>query len=178
MNIDYYKKITTYVFTDGASKYNKRGSSKTRGGIGVFFGNNDKRNISQPFLLENPTNNRCELYAIIAAIEIFLKYKKGKKKEQLIIYTDSQHTINCLSKWIYNWRKTEWKKKDGKQVLNKDLLYWADKLISNNKNKILVNYKHIKAHRNPPKNKLSKSYKLWYGNFMADKLAKKNIKSY
>ena len=166
----------TSVFTDGSSKYNKRGSSKTKGGIGVFFSRYDKRNISAPFLLENPTSNRCELYAVIVAIEIFLRTKCNNKKETLLIHTDSMHTIDCLSKWIFNWKKTGWIKSDGRPVLNRDLLYWADKLISGNKNKLEVSFIHVKAHTKKPKDENSVHYKIWYGNYMADKLATDSTK--
>ena len=164
------------IFTDGATKNNKRGSIHARGGIGVFFDTKDRRNIADPFLLENPTNNRCELYAVIVAIETVLRNKCTRKKENILIYTDSQHTIDCLDKWIFSWKRNGWIKSDGKPVLNRDLLFWAEGLIRTNRHIIKLEFEHVKAHTKKPKNKRSQEYKKWYGNYMADKLANQGIK--
>jgi ribonuclease HI len=53
-----------YVYTDGACS--KNGTRNASAGIGVFFGENDSRNISAK-LLGKQTNNLAELTAIVQA---------------------------------------------------------------------------------------------------------------
>lgn len=62
------------------------------------------------------TNNRMELMAVIYGLKQ-LKYPCKVK-----VYSDSAYTVNAyLNGWIYAWRKSGWKKADGKAVLNTDL---------------------------------------------------------
>ena len=75
--------------------------------------------------------------------------------------------------------KNNWKTSIGKDVLNKDLLFCLDHLINLYKDFLIVEFLFIKAHRegkNIPTNKKSSAYKIWYGNMMADKLAKNGTK--
>ena len=69
------------------------------------------KELSKGFRLT--TNNRMELMAVIAGLEII------KKPElPVIIYSDSQYIVNSIEKgWLRNWMKTNFK--GGKK--NKDL---------------------------------------------------------
>ena len=169
------KTVTVNVFTDGSCINNKRGSTKSKGGIGVFWNKNDKDNVAEPFLLFPITNNRTEFYAIIKAIELFTKkYENFKNKNKTIIlkiHTDSMIVINTMAKWITIWKKRGWKKADGNTPLNTDLIFCLDSLIENNKDNFKVKFKHVKAHLSEPKDKSSDDHWLWYGNNEADKLA-------
>ena len=166
----------TYVYTDGSAFNNqRRNTGRTCGGIGVFFGDGDKRNVSEPFFEFPITNNRTEIKASIAAIESFMKEKirrKDQNKDKLIIYSDSQYLINSITKWINKWKVNRWKTANGKDVLNKDLLFNLDHLINFYKDFLEVEFKFVKAHRVEPK-KSTPAYKAWYGNMMADRLAKR-----
>lgn len=75
------------VYTDGACE--KNGSTHARGGLGVYFPNDEYKNISMP-LSGKQTNNRAELSAIIQALQTVDTTKN------LIIYTDSQYAINGI----------------------------------------------------------------------------------
>ena len=163
------------VFTDGCSLNNGSKTKKHFGGIGIFFGDNDPRN--QSIKLEetknNPiTNNKAELKACIKAIEIILKTERPNVN--ITIYTDSEYTINCITKWAKGWKINDWKKtKNGTKVeiKNKDLIITLFNLY----NKYSIKFKHVKAHRSKP-NENSKDYYEWYGNYMADKLANQAAK--
>lgn len=154
-------------FTDG-STLNNQEKGKRRGGIGVFFGDNDPRNISYS-LKESKyfkvTNQVAELLACIKGIETLLGSEKTIAK-QIIIYTDSMYIINSISSWAKNWMKNDWKKSNGRTVENvkliKKLYYYCLNLG--------IILRHVKAHKNPPAED-SDDYKLWYGNDKADKLA-------
>jgi len=169
-------RITT-VYTDGSTFNNtRRNCPGTVGGIGIFFGNKDNRNESAPFFEFSITNNRTELKAAIRAIENFMQDKINRQddaKEKLIIYSDSQYMINSITKWIKKWKNNRWKTANGKDVLNKDLLYNLNHLIMLYKDYVEIEFKFVKAHREAPKNKQSNDYRMWYGNMMADKFAKR-----
>ena len=171
----------TEVFTDGSSFNNSR-KAKTNlaGGIGVFWKNNDYRNLSEPFFIKPITNNRAEIYAVIKAIEIYsVTYdQKCKGKNKLIIYSDSMYVINTITKWYKNWKARGWKKSDGKTPLNLDLLCHLDNLIEKYTKCFSIKFFHVKAHKNPPKDKNSRAYYLWYGNNQADYLARKGSEKY
>lgn len=48
----------------------------------------------------------------------------------LHIYTDSQFLINCITKWIYKWKKNNWSTIAGKPVINKVELVELDNSIN------------------------------------------------
>lgn len=167
-----HPKDIDYVFTDGSTFNNVRKSLFSKGGIGVFYGDNDKRNLSEPFYLKPVTNNRCELYACIKAIENYAgSVDLTKRKRNLNIYSDSTYVINSVTKWINNWKYNGWKTSKGKDVENKDLIVWIDKLLQTYCSTISIRFIHVKAHKSEPKNKDSIEHFYWYGNKMADKLA-------
>lgn len=155
------------IFTDGAVPNNQHAGNR-KGGVGVFFGDNDNRNISFS-LKESPTNKVtnqvCELLACIKALKVIVMTEKIKEVN-LYIHTDSMYVINSITKWAKKWEQNNWKKADKKPILNQELikkLYY----LSINMN---VTYNHVKAHKTEP-SKYSQEYYNWYGNYMADKLA-------
>ena len=168
-------KINTYnIYTDGSTINNCRNSYNASGGIGIYFDNNEFEKISEPFFIYPITNNRCELYACIRAIQLLnIKIKNKKTIKNVIIYTDSEYTINSLSIWIKMWKKRGWKTATGRKPINLDLIYWFDKLRQLYKHKFIIEFKHVKAHQNKPKNKNNISH--WLGNKEADMLAKRGM---
>ena len=84
--------MTHIVYTDGACSNN--GKEYARAGYGVYFGENDERNVSESYTGPQ-TNNVAELLAIIKALtilqeEIMLGYK-------VVIYSDSTYAIRCCT---------------------------------------------------------------------------------
>ncbi|CAG8610977.1 24938_t:CDS:2 [Gigaspora rosea] len=59
--------------------------------IGVFFGNNDSKNLSERLSEECQTNNRAELYAAIRVLEIV------DNEQDTVVFTDSTYVINCCN---------------------------------------------------------------------------------
>lgn len=65
---------------------------------------------------KHTTNNRMELYAIIAAL------KELKKPCKVKLYSDSAYVVNAFVQgWVQGWQKANWRKADGKELLNIDL---------------------------------------------------------
>ncbi|GME85945.1 unnamed protein product [Ambrosiozyma monospora] len=67
------------VYTDGACKHNQS-SGQRRGGVGVFFGDDDPRNVSKP-LGPGVTNQIAELAAVQEALSIIINTDLNKAME-------------------------------------------------------------------------------------------------
>ena len=104
------------IYTDGSARGNPDGP----GGYGVVIiyidpkGGRHVKEISEGF--EKTTNNRMELMGVIAGLEAL------NRPCEVDLYSDSQYVIKAFTDhWIDNWIKKNWKKSDGKPVLNIDL---------------------------------------------------------
>ena len=158
------------VFCDGSSLNNGSKTKQRSGGIGVFFSNDDARNISEVVTTEKITNQVAELLACIKALYIL---KNDNFKGFVYIYTDSSYVINCMISYCKKWEKQGWVKEDKTQIENLELI----KELYNLTKTMKVIYKHVKAHTETPKDKNTEEFKLWYGNYMADALATNASKS-
>jgi ribonuclease HI len=145
-----------YVYTDGSCSNNGRQSAKA--GIGIYFGENDLRNVSQP-VEGKQTNNTAELTAILKVYPIIeADVKNGKR---VAIVSDSEYAIRCVTSYGSRCEKEGWVNPIPNQELVKDLyqLY---------KDKPTIKFIHIMAHT-------SKTDIHSLGNDMADKLANRAI---
>ena len=91
------------IYTDGACPFN--GTPKAKAGIGVHFSDQNSikfTDISKKLNIEKPTNNKAELYAIREAINTC---KINKIKNKIIIFTDSDYSIKCITVWYPIWKK-------------------------------------------------------------------------
>lgn len=66
---------------------------------------------------QESTNNRAELQAVIEILKA-----TADTNEDLLILADSKYVINSVTKWMPVWRLKGWKKSNGKDVLNRDLM--------------------------------------------------------
>ncbi|KAF9426440.1 hypothetical protein BGZ94_006523, partial [Podila epigama] len=138
------------VYTDGSARGN--GKVGSQAGVGVFFGVNDPRNVSERLAGKEQTNQRAELSAAIRALEVC-----GSDTKPLEVRTDSMYTLNIVTKWGENWIKNNWKRSDGGDVQNRDLV---EALLTKVRNRPgPIKWTHVKAHVGT------------FGNEMADKLA-------
>jgi len=163
------------VFTDGSSTVYHDKDNLRYGGIGVFFSDNSKYNISKSMIGKNVSNQRAELSACIEAIKMGAEIMKtDKTKDTVLIYSDSQYAIKSATEWVKKWKKNGWKKSDGKEILNLDLIKSLDILTT----KYKVEFVHIRSHQKEPLNEPSNErWNEWYGNNEADRLAGEAMKS-
>ena len=99
------------IFTDGAAKGNPG-----PGGWGAIIA--DEKSVVELGGGEaHTTNNRMELRAAIEALSFAQRYKK----EDIIVYPDSEYVVNGATKWGSGWRRNGWMTKAKKPVLNRDL---------------------------------------------------------
>jgi ribonuclease HI len=109
---------TLEVWTDGACPNN--GTSKALAGVGVYFGPGDSRNMSKSFLLEPITNQRAELCGLLLALRH--AWTNRRLYERVVLTTDSEYSINCVSLWVHSWLANGWKTANKKPVKNRDLI--------------------------------------------------------
>ena len=97
------------VFTDGSTLNNQEKGNR-KGGVGVFFGENDERNISLPLKESDKlkvTNQVAELMGSILAIEKIVSSQE-LKDTKIIIYTDSIYVKNIVNQWAEKWEKNNY----------------------------------------------------------------------
>lgn len=152
--------VDYYVYTDG-SCYNN-GNINSIAGIGIYFGENNKKNVSK--VLKNDlkqTNNSAELYAILEAYKII---KKDLFTKKICIFTDSEYSIKCATSYGEKCEKLQWQK----NIPNKELVMEIFNIYKTNPN---LRLQHIKAHTNS-----QDIHSI--GNANADKLAYDAIQNY
>lgn len=121
------------IYTDGAASGNPG-----PGGFGVvMISGKHRKELSQGFRLT--TNNRMELWAVIAGLEAL----KSDNCE-VTVYTDSRYVADAIEKeWLFGWEKKGFK---GKK--NPDL--WIRFLQVYRRHQVMV--KWIKGHDSVPEN--------------------------
>lgn len=87
-------------YTDGAYS-----SAREKGGIGIVFVKDGEKIYEFKKSFTNTTNNRCEIMAVVYALNAI-----SKPVDTITIYSDSQYVIGCATKG--------WKRK-------KNAEYWA-----------------------------------------------------
>ena len=152
------------IWTDGSSLGNGQKHCKC-GGVGVYFGKDDPRNISKGILCNGITNNKCELLAVKLALDVVLSME-NYKQFHIQIFTDSEYLINTLTKWSHTWEKNNWKKKGG-PIKNLELIQAIRKQMGS----LRIQFIHVKAHTKLKHPLHSYQGQVWYGNKMADQLA-------
>jgi ribonuclease HI len=156
-----------HVFTDGAASNNSRKSKKCCAAFATVWPDYPYYNESHALVPNDiHTNNRAELYAVLHALK---QANEIDGDMPLKIYTDSMLVINSLSTWCVKWEKNNWKKSDGKPVLNLDIIQPILKYMS----KRNVTFVHVKAHTILKTGEIP-SYEYTY-NKMVDKLAQQAV---
>lgn len=102
------------IYSDGACSNNGRDNAKA--GVGVWFGENDTRNISER-LPGKQTNQRAELFAGLRALQI----AKENRIEKVEIVTDSRYLVKGITEWIISWKAGNWKRQPKNEDLWKSL---------------------------------------------------------
>ncbi|MFZ7276248.1 ribonuclease HI [Avibacterium endocarditidis] len=126
------------IFTDGSCLGNPGA-----GGIGVLLRyKQHEKQISKGYF--QTTNNRMELRAVIEALASL------KEPCQVTLHSDSQYMKNGITKWIFNWKKNNWKSGTGKPVKNQDL--WL--LLDNETQRHQIHWQWVKGHSGHRENEI------------------------
>lgn len=107
---------------------------------------------------EKATNNQGELMAVLS----LLVETRDAKDNSITILCDSQYVINAATTWLAGWKKKNWRKSNGKPVLNVELIKKIDEEMQGRD----VKFEWIKGHSGHPLNE------------KADTLARDNALAY
>ena len=114
-----------YLYTDGATSNN--GYAGARGGwaAALYEDNSTKPVCSCSGGVKNPTNNRCEMAAVLEGLNMYFNWITHTEAEDslpLTIITDSAYIHNCYSqKWYVKWQQNGWVNSKKEPVANKTL---------------------------------------------------------
>jgi len=122
------------VYTDGSCVDN--GKPNARAGMGIYFGEDDERNISQR-VIGKQSNNTAELGALIYVYKLIEKDILSGK--QIAVVSDSEYAIRCVTSYGKKCSDENWTK----PIPNKDMVHAAYNLYKDISN---VHFVHIKAH--------------------------------
>lgn len=83
------------------------------------------------------TNNQGELTAVLDLLR-----QTAHADEPLHVLCDSQYVINSITTWMPGWKRKGWKKRDGKPVLNVEIMKALDEAMRGRK----VTFEWVKGH--------------------------------
>jgi ribonuclease HI len=149
------KRREAHIYTDG-SCYNN-GRKGARGGIGVYWGDGDSRNVSQP-LVGRQTNNRAEIEGARYGIE----QARNQGYSQVTVHTDSEFLVKGATEWMPRWKENGWQTYSGNTVKNESDFKALDRSMGD----IDVKFVHERGHSGV------------YGNEQADRLANQGARKH
>ena len=115
--------VMLVIHADGACE--KHGTANARAGVGVYFGDEDPRNISVPLEGPEQTHQRAELMALVLALDAVVRTATAhRRKTTAVIKSDSNYCVKGYSEWVGGWVCNDWYAKSGASVANQDL--WKD----------------------------------------------------
>lgn len=109
------------IYSDGACS----GNPGPGGWGAILLYKGHKKEISG--YQKNTTNNQMELMAVIEALKCLKKASDAK------IYTDSKYVMDGITKWIFNWKKNNWRSANKKPVKNVELWQSLDVEVKKHK---------------------------------------------
>ena len=123
------------VYTDGACK--KNGKAGAVAGYGIYFGENNPRNVSTR-LNGKATNNIAELTAVLKTLQLL--EKELKAGQRCALYTDSSYAILCCGSYGERCAKKNWPEDIPNLLLLKETYHLAEEY------KTQLAFVHISAH--------------------------------
>lgn len=83
------------------------------------------------------TNNMGELTGVLDLLQ-----QTAHLDEELLVYCDSTYAINSITRWLPGWKRKGWKKRDGKPVLNVEIMKSLDAAMAGRR----VEFVWVKGH--------------------------------
>lgn len=126
-----------HVYTDGACS--KNGQVGAKAGYGIWWAKDHELNQSEK--VDRNTNNAAEIQAVTETI----KLAKIHDMKKILVHTDSNFLIDCVTKWMPNWKKNGWKTAKNEPVKNRVELEALDEALKMSP-RVTVKYKHVRGH--------------------------------
>jgi ribonuclease HI len=148
-NLDYFKdqfnppkmiskkpEQVIYIWSDGACSGNPG-----PGGWGTIVQVGDHIEELSGYSTKT-TNNIMEMMGAINGLKI------TPVGANVILTSDSQYVVKGMNQWIKGWKKRNWKKADGKPVLNQEYWMTLDRLAGERS----ITWEWVKGHADHPQN--------------------------
>lgn len=135
--------VRVTIYTDGSSLKAKSGGFHGGAGCVLIAGNGTEKHISEP--IEGGTNNISEILAAAIALEAL------KVPCDVVLRTDSQYVIKCMTEWISGWKQRGWITQNKGTVKNKEYLQRLDKQCRIHK----VTWEWVKGHNGDKYNEIA-----------------------
>jgi ribonuclease HI len=132
---------TIFVYTDGSCIHN--GTPKAKAGMGVYFGQNDPRNVSKQ-VVGKQSNNTGELGALLEAMTIMEPYTNADPNLTVVFVTDSKYSMLCLTSFGEKNSRKQW----SESIPNKELVREVYTLYSKYARQSKWKAMHVMAHTN------------------------------
>lgn len=129
------------IYTDGACLNNGKKNAVSSYAFTIFSNDAMIYKCSNKILEPKQTNQRAELYAIFHSLEYLKMNREAILKntnDLIILYSDSEYSIKCITEWSKNWNQNDWKEKKNTDII-KNIL----NLLPN----FYVYFKHVKSHQ-------------------------------
>lgn len=138
------------LWTDGACRGNGRDINATAGiGCVLLIPNREPIYLKEKLEFQPNTNNKAEIYAIIKGLNLLLKYyylEDKFDKDDLVIFSDSNYTIQGITNWINGWRANGWVTAAKTPVKNKDLWMRLDELLNSLEKYLTITFIKVAGH--------------------------------
>ncbi len=118
------------IYTDGACS----GNPGPGGWGSVLLYDGHRRELSGGE--RATTNNRMELQAVIAAMEVL------KRPCQVTIHTDSVYVMKGMTEWLAQWKRRNWRTASKQAVKNIELWQRLEQVLAPHK----VKWRWVKGH--------------------------------
>lgn len=167
-----------WIFTDGGSEANGRAACRASWGFYITDGTLCARPCGIvpgaiiPGQVFQASNNRGELYAVLAGLEYVQRNVAALMGTTIYIISDSEYSIGAINCWVDGWIADP-TKQCGKK--NLDLILGARAILSSLERTHAVQFGHMRSHRREPADPESPHWFTWAGNDKADRLCNRAL---
>lgn len=135
------------IYTDGSAVDYSAGI-----GFVIIYASKEVEQYAAKIDYYPATNQQAELLAIRTAIET-VSAQPRDIQGPLLIRTDSQYAIGCLTLWYPNWERNGWKNAKRQPVENQDIIKSTLDIIR--RYPYPIRFEHVKAHSGDYYNELA-----------------------
>ena len=121
---DGFVHVYTGTFTERYKVSSENGNltlQDGQAGYGVWWAKGHSLNRSER--ADRQTKNAAEIQAVTETIKI----AKNHDMKAILIHTNSNFLVDCVTKWMENWKRNGWKTKRNEPVKNQEELEALDK---------------------------------------------------
>lgn len=140
-----YEVDAIYLFTDGAVVANGKPGARAAWAYKICDANGVVLSSAAGLVAERPNNQTAELRAIL---EGFKSLQLLKRRDKVILVSDSRYSLQCIFEWIYDWRADPARMASKKHL---DIIVPANTIVEDLRDEgIIIIPKHVNSHQPMP----------------------------